>query len=147
MTSLWPILAACFANGMCNYCWNVYSAWMSEVFPTEVRSSGMGFLQCLGILSSLVFTYGAGMIYDIDFRIPILAAIALTVLGVVSVLPLPETKGASLKDQLQKLSAKDLENLNPTIKNRTSEKVPLLQEDQLFREDTAHGDNFLALQN
>lgn len=54
------LAAACVFNGISVGGWNSLDVVSAELYPTVVRSSGMGLLGTAGRLASLAFTYLSG---------------------------------------------------------------------------------------
>ncbi|KXZ54800.1 hypothetical protein GPECTOR_4g871 [Gonium pectorale] len=95
---VWPLLAACVFNGVSVGGWNSLDMISAELYPTSLRSSGFGFLNALGRVSSFATTYAAGALLERALWAPLALAAALLAAGSAAMLSLPEPAGKPLQD-------------------------------------------------
>jgi len=60
-TGAWALVAACVFNGISVGGWNALDLISAELYPTSVRSAGVGLMGAAGRLASFLTTLVAGM--------------------------------------------------------------------------------------
>ncbi|XP_043224835.1 synaptic vesicle glycoprotein 2C-like isoform X2 [Amphibalanus amphitrite] len=72
--------------------WNALDVLTTEAYPTQLRTTGYGFISSVSRVAGIVGTLTFGQFIDVNLAIPMLTTVAVLALGGLAAFRLPETK-------------------------------------------------------
>ncbi|KAL0967898.1 hypothetical protein UPYG_G00259390 [Umbra pygmaea] len=95
-TKAQSLLISCVFSGVSVVAWNALDVLGTELYPTPLRSSALGFFTGVGRVAAIMGNVVFGQLVDTNCAIPILLVSALLVTGGITALRLPHTKQTEL---------------------------------------------------
>ncbi|KAK5927619.1 hypothetical protein CgunFtcFv8_012756 [Champsocephalus gunnari] len=95
-TKAQSLLLSCIFSGVSVIAWNSLDVLGTELYPTQIRSSALGFFTGVGRVAAIMGNIGFGMLVDTNCAVPILLVSALLLTGGLVALLLPQTKHSEL---------------------------------------------------
>ncbi|XP_077425814.1 synaptic vesicle glycoprotein 2C [Vanacampus margaritifer] len=90
------LLLSCLFSGVSVMAWNALDVVATELYPTQLRSSALGFFTGAGRVAAIMGNVAFGNMVDSNCAVPILLVSAMLLTGGVSALFLPRTKQIEL---------------------------------------------------
>ncbi|XP_041853710.1 synaptic vesicle glycoprotein 2C isoform X2 [Melanotaenia boesemani] len=87
---------SCVFSGVSVIAWNALDVVGTELYPTQLRSSALGFFTGVGRVAAIMGNIAFGKLVDTNCAIPILVVSALLLTGGLVALLLPQTRQAEL---------------------------------------------------
>uniref|UniRef100_A0A4W5PSY3 Synaptic vesicle glycoprotein 2 n=1 Tax=Hucho hucho TaxID=62062 RepID=A0A4W5PSY3_9TELE len=95
-TKAQSLLISCVFSGVSVVAWNSLDVLGTELYPTQLRSSALGFFTGIGRVAAIMGNIVFGQLVDTNCVIPVLLVSALLLTGGITALRLPRTKQAEL---------------------------------------------------
>ncbi|XP_033904382.3 synaptic vesicle glycoprotein 2C [Acipenser ruthenus] len=95
-TKTQTLIMSCVFSAVSVIAWNALDVIGTELYPTQLRSSALGFFTGVGRVASILGNVVFGQLVDTNCAVPILLVAALLVIGGVAAIKLPRTKHAEL---------------------------------------------------
>ncbi|XP_070963568.1 synaptic vesicle glycoprotein 2B [Oncorhynchus clarkii lewisi] len=95
-TKAQSLLISCVFSGVSVVAWNSLDVLGTELYPTQLRSSALGFFTGIGRVAAIMGNIVFGQLVDTNCAIPVLLVSALLLTGGITALRLPRTKQAEL---------------------------------------------------
>ncbi|XP_075993909.1 synaptic vesicle glycoprotein 2C [Genypterus blacodes] len=95
-TKTQSLLFSCIFSGVSVISWNAIDVLSTELYPTSLRSSSMGFFTGVGRVGAIMGNVAFGKLVDSNCAVPILLVSALLASAGLVALILPQTKHAEL---------------------------------------------------
>lgn len=95
-TKVQSLLLFCIFSGVSVIAWNSLDVLGTELYPTQMRSSALGFFTGVGRVAAIMGNIAFGMLVDSNCAVPILLVSALLLTGGLVALLLPQTKHSEL---------------------------------------------------
>ncbi|XP_036432452.1 synaptic vesicle glycoprotein 2C [Colossoma macropomum] len=90
------LLMSCVFSGVSVISWNALDVAGTELYPTQLRSSALGFFTGVGRVAAIMGNVVFGQLVDTNCSVPILVVSALLLAGGLASLQLPQTKQTDL---------------------------------------------------
>ncbi|KAL7857713.1 hypothetical protein AOLI_G00178150 [Acnodon oligacanthus] len=90
------LLMSCVFSGVSVISWNALDVVGTELYPTQLRSSALGFFTGVGRVAAIMGNVVFGQLVDSNCAVPILVVSALLLAGGLAALKLPRTKQTDL---------------------------------------------------
>ncbi|XP_017562251.1 synaptic vesicle glycoprotein 2C isoform X1 [Pygocentrus nattereri] len=90
------LLMSCVFSGVSVISWNALDVVSTELYPTQLRSSALGFFTGVGRVAAIMGNVVFGQLVDSNCAVPILVVSALLLAGGLAALKLPPTKQTDL---------------------------------------------------
>ncbi|KAI4873090.1 hypothetical protein NFI96_018779 [Prochilodus magdalenae] len=90
------LLISCVFSGVSVISWNALDVVGTELYPTQLRSSALGFFTGVGRVAAIMGNVVFGQLVDSNCAVPILMVSALLLAGGLAALQLPRTKQTDL---------------------------------------------------
>ncbi|XP_008292775.1 synaptic vesicle glycoprotein 2B [Stegastes partitus] len=95
-TKTHSLVLSCIFSGVSVIAWNALDVVGTELFPTQLRSSALGFFTGVGRVAAIMGNVVFGKLVDTNCAVPILLVSALLLTGGLVALLLPQTKQTEL---------------------------------------------------
>lgn len=95
-TKAHSLLLSCVFSGVSVIAWNALDVIGTELYPTQLRSSALGFFTGVGRIAAIMGNVVFGKLVDTECAVPILVVSALLLTGGLAALLLPQTKQTEL---------------------------------------------------
>lgn len=95
-TKTQSLLMSCVFSGVSVVAWNALDVVGTELYPTHIRSSALGFFTGVGRVAAIMGNVVFGQLVDTNCAVPVLMVSALLLAGGLAALRLPRTKQAEL---------------------------------------------------
>ncbi|XP_043933745.1 synaptic vesicle glycoprotein 2C-like [Protopterus annectens] len=96
-TKTQSLIMSCFFSAVSVITWNALDVIGTELFPTHLRSSALGFFTGVGRVAAILGNVTFGQLLDVTCAVPILLVSVLLFLGGLISLRLPNTKNVELE--------------------------------------------------
>ena len=107
----WPAMAIALFGKMCiTFSWAVLFLYSAELFPTQIRASGIGSASFLGRIGGMIAPWIGGLSSYHPY-VPVLVFGSIALLAGVSALWLPETQGRTLPYTIQESELLEIPSL------------------------------------
>ncbi|CAF98389.1 unnamed protein product [Tetraodon nigroviridis] len=90
------LLLSCIFSGVSVICWNSLDVLGTELYPTQLRSSALGFFTGVGRVAAITANIVFGKLVDTNCAVPVLLVSVLLLTGGLVALVLPQTKQTEL---------------------------------------------------
>ncbi|XP_056596561.1 synaptic vesicle glycoprotein 2C [Triplophysa dalaica] len=90
------LIVSCVFSGVSVISWNALDVLGTELYPTQLRSSALGFFTGVGRVAAIMGNVVFGQLVDSSCAVPLLMVSALLLAGGVAALRLPQTKQTEL---------------------------------------------------
>ncbi|XP_051545165.1 synaptic vesicle glycoprotein 2B-like isoform X2 [Myxocyprinus asiaticus] len=90
------LLVSCVFSGVSVISWNALDVVGTELYPTQLRSSALGFFTGVGRVAAIMGNVVFGQLVDSNCAVPLLLVSALLLAGGLAALRLPQTKQTEL---------------------------------------------------
>ncbi|KAL4622781.1 synaptic vesicle glycoprotein 2C-like [Arapaima gigas] len=90
------LFMSCVFSAVSVIAWNALDVVSTELYPTALRSSALGFFAGVGRVAAIMGNVAFGQLVDTNCAVPVLLVAALLVSGGLAALRLPQTKQAEL---------------------------------------------------
>ncbi|KPP70829.1 synaptic vesicle glycoprotein 2C-like [Scleropages formosus] len=95
-TKTQSLVMSCVFSAVSVVAWNALDVVSTELYPTALRSSALGFFTGIARVAALMGNLAFGQLVDTNCAIPVLLVAALLASGGITALKLPQTKQAEL---------------------------------------------------
>lgn len=95
-TKVHTLLLSCVFSGVSVIAWNALDVLGTELYPTQLRSSALGFFTGVGRIAAITGNIVFGKLVDTNCEVPVLVVSALLLTGGLAALLLPQTKQTEL---------------------------------------------------
>uniref|UniRef100_A0A3P8SLQ4 Synaptic vesicle glycoprotein 2 n=1 Tax=Amphiprion percula TaxID=161767 RepID=A0A3P8SLQ4_AMPPE len=95
-TKAQSLVLSCIFSGVSVIAWNALDVVGTELFPTQLRSSALGFFTGVGRVAAIMGNVVFGKLVDTNCAVPVLLVSALLLTGGLVALLLPQTKQTEL---------------------------------------------------
>ncbi|KAM9808124.1 synaptic vesicle glycoprotein 2B [Neosynchiropus ocellatus] len=95
-TKAQSLLLSCVFSGVSVIAWNALDVLAPELYPTQLRSSSLGFFTGVGRVAAITGNMVFGALVDSDCAVPVLLVSALLLTGGVVAMLLPQTRRTEL---------------------------------------------------
>ncbi|KAM6970146.1 synaptic vesicle glycoprotein 2C [Aplochiton taeniatus] len=95
-TKVQSLLISCVFSGVSVVAWNALDVLGTELYPTHLRSSALGFFTGVGRLAAIMGNMVFGGLVDTNCAVPVLLVSVLLLTGGLAALRLPHTKHSQL---------------------------------------------------
>lgn len=95
-TKTQSLVLSCIFSGVSVIAWNALDVVGTELFPTQLRSSALGFFTGVGRVAAIMGNVVFGKLVDTNCAVPVLLVSALLLTGALVALLLPQTKQTEL---------------------------------------------------
>lgn len=95
-TKTQSLVLSCIFSGVSVIAWNALDVVGTELFPTQLRSSALGFFTGVGRVAAIMGNVVFGKLVDTNCAVPVLLVSALLLTGALAALLLPQTKQTEL---------------------------------------------------
>ncbi|XP_011605726.1 synaptic vesicle glycoprotein 2C [Takifugu rubripes] len=95
-TRVQSLILSCVFSGVSVICWNSLDVLGTELYPTQLRSSALGFFTGVGRVAAVTANIVFGKLVDTNCAVPVLMVSALLLTGGLVALLLPQTKQTEL---------------------------------------------------
>ncbi|XP_029289366.1 synaptic vesicle glycoprotein 2B [Cottoperca gobio] len=95
-TKVQSLVLSCIFSGVSVIAWNALDVLGTELYPTQLRSSALGFFTGVGRVAAIMGNVAFGKLVDSNCAVPILLVSALLLTGGLVALLLPQTRQSEL---------------------------------------------------
>ncbi|XP_054475419.1 synaptic vesicle glycoprotein 2B [Anoplopoma fimbria] len=95
-TKVQSLILSCVFSGVSVITWNALDVLGTELYPTQLRSSALGFFTGVGRVAAIMGNVAFGRLMDTNCAVPVLLVSALLLTGGLVALVLPQTKQTEL---------------------------------------------------
>ncbi|KAJ8249296.1 hypothetical protein GJAV_G00233280 [Gymnothorax javanicus] len=95
-TEMQCLLMSCLFSGVSVICWNALDVVSTELYPTQLRSSALGFFAGVSRIGAIMGNLVFGQLVDSHCAVPVLLVSALLLTGGLTAVRLPHTKQTAL---------------------------------------------------
>uniref|UniRef100_A0A8C6WWR7 Synaptic vesicle glycoprotein 2 n=2 Tax=Neogobius melanostomus TaxID=47308 RepID=A0A8C6WWR7_9GOBI len=95
-TKAHSLLLSCIFGGVSVVAWNALDVLCTELYPTHLRSSALGFFTGVGRIAAIMANVVFGQLVDTNCAVPVLLVSGLLLVGGLAALLLPQTKQTAL---------------------------------------------------
>ncbi|XP_030630226.1 synaptic vesicle glycoprotein 2B [Chanos chanos] len=95
-TKTQSLIMSCIFSGVSVISWNALDVISTELYPTQLRSSALGFFTGVGRVAAIMGNVTFGQLVDSNCAVPVLLVSALLLSGGLAALKLPSTKQSEL---------------------------------------------------
>ncbi|XP_019934439.2 synaptic vesicle glycoprotein 2B [Paralichthys olivaceus] len=95
-TKVQSLILSCVFSGVSVIAWNALDVVGTELYPTQLRSSALGFFTGVGRVAAIMGNVVFGKLVDTNCAVPVLLVSALLLTGGLVALLLPQTRQAEL---------------------------------------------------
>ncbi|XP_040019491.2 synaptic vesicle glycoprotein 2C isoform X2 [Gasterosteus aculeatus] len=95
-TKVQSLILSCVFSGVSVITWNALDVLGTELYPTQLRSSALGFFTGVGRVAAIMGNVAFGRLMDTNCAVPVLLVSALLLTGGLVALVLPQTRQTEL---------------------------------------------------